>query len=53
MTKIKVSDYIFKKVAEYGVDFVPIYPSGNALHLINSAVQNKKINAFITKKSNE
>ena len=47
MKKIKVSDYIFLEVQKLKVDFVPIYPSGNALNLINSAVQNKKIKAFI------
>ena len=47
MKKIKVSDYIFSEVQKLKVDFVPIYPSGNALHLINSVVQNKKIKAFV------
>ena len=44
---IKVTDYIFKKIQEEGVDFVPIYQSGNALHLINAVGQNKKLNDFV------
>ena len=47
MTQIKLSDYVFDKISEYGIDFVPIYPSGNALHLIDSAGTNKKIKEFV------
>jgi acetolactate synthase-1/2/3 large subunit len=47
MTKIKVADYIFSEVQKLNVDFVPIYQSGNALHLINAVGENKKIKAFV------
>ena len=47
MTKIKVADYIFSEVQKLKVDFVPIYQSGNALHLINAVGKNKKIKAFV------
>ena len=47
MTKIKVADYIFSEVQKLNVDFVPIYQSGNALHLINAVGKNKKIKAFV------
>jgi len=47
MTKIKVADYIFSEVQKLEVDFVPIYQSGNALHLINAVGENKKIKAFV------
>ena len=47
MKKIKVADYIFSEVQKLNVDFVPIYQSGNALHLINAVGENKKIRAFV------
>ncbi len=45
--KIKVADYIFQEIQKEGVDFVPIYQSGNALHLINAVGKNKKLKAFV------
>ena len=47
MKKIKVSDYIFREIQKEKVDFIPIYQSGNALHLINSVGKNKKIQEFV------
>ena len=34
---MNVSDYIINRVAELGIDFIPIYQSGNALRLIDAA----------------
>ena len=47
MTKIKTSDYIFKEIAKHKVDFVPIYQSGNALHLIDAVGGNPDIQEFV------
>ena len=42
MKKIKISNYIFKKLNQHGVNFVPVYPSSNALHLIDEVGNQKK-----------
>ena len=42
MSKINVAEYIFKKIADEGVDFLPIYQSGNALRLIDAVGTNEK-----------
>jgi acetolactate synthase I/II/III large subunit len=47
MKKIKISNYIFKTLNQHGVNFVPVYPSGNALHLIDGVGNQKKIKAFV------
>lgn len=46
-SNIKVADYIFQAIQKQGVDFVPIYQSGNALHLINAVGKNKKLREFV------
>lgn len=47
MPKIKASEFIFNRIAEYGIDFVPIYQSGNALNLIDAVGTNPKIKEFV------
>ena len=47
MTKINVAEYLFKKIADEGVDFLPIYQSGNALRLIDAVGTNEKLNEFV------
>ena len=47
MSKIKASEYIFKRISEYGIDFVPIYQSGNALNLIDAVGSNPNIKEFV------
>ena len=48
MKKImNVSDYIIKRVVDLGIDFIPIYQSGNALRLIDAAGKNKSIKTFV------
>ena len=46
-SNIKVADYIFQEIQKKGVDFVPIYQSGNALHLINAVGKNRKLREFV------
>ena len=47
MNKIKASEYIVKIISEHGIDFVPIYQSGNALNLIDAVGTNQKIKEFV------
>ena len=47
MSKTKASEFIFKRISEYGIYFVPIYQSGNALNLIDAVGTNPKIKEFV------
>ena len=45
-SNIKVADYIFQEIQK-GVDFVPIYQSGNALHPINAVGKTESLESLL------